>query len=306
MITFYSCEKEIELDFNDENQSLAVYSLFSPNDIFTGNSFQVQVSSTQSILDDSESQYLEDATVTITSEQMGESTQSISERLSFHKDGSNQIAYRTDNILPQDGYTYELKVEHENFPTVIAKSFVPAVTEIEVELSAFKKSKENQAPDFTRYFTKASIDIEDNFNTQNHYHLLVWLFYPGIGWYSVHIEEDVLTDQLGADATIINVENSPVFFGAHFNDKEFNGQKKELNFDIAFSIHEEDFPTEIKVQLRSVSEDYHRYFVEGFRQSQAGNNPFFVQTNNISNNIENGYGVFAGYSSYDVEIPFRK
>jgi len=301
---FYSCEKEVVLNFEEEEQSLAIFSLFSPNDVFNQN-FDVEVSTTQSILDNSDFEFLENANVTITSELIGATEEPISEKLSFTK-LNNKIVYRTDNTLPKDGYTYMLTVENDGYPTVRAWSHVPAITEIQdLELSEFKKTKQNQLPGNTRYFSNATFKINNKLNIQNHYHLLVWLRFPN-GWRSVYIEDDLLQEQLGAKATIINAESSLVFFGAHFDDDNFEDQIQTLNFDIAFSLSESDFPNEIKFELRSVSQDYHNYFVEGYRSSKAGNNPFFVASDNISNNIENGYGVFAGYATNDVIVPFRK
>jgi len=224
---------------------------------------------------------------------------------------SDRISYKTDaNSIPKDGYTYHLKVEHDDYPTVTATSFVPSITKMSnVEVSDFKKSRENQLPGFTNYFSQASIEVEDNSSVENHYHLLVWLGFPngsGIDYFPIFLDDEVLQEQLGADATIINESNSRVFFGAHFDDKEFSGNTQKLNFDISFSLHDSENPVEIKIELRSVSKDYYKYFVEGYRQSQAGANPFFVQSDNISNNVENGFGVFAGYSTFDKGIPFRK
>jgi len=305
---FFSCEKEVVLDFEEEEQSLAIFSLFSPNDVFTNNhNFNVEVSSTQSILDNSDFNYLENANVSISAEQIDQPDQAISDPIFLTKvNGSDRIVYRTDNTSPQDGFRYMLTVENEGFPTVTAWSHVPAITKIEnLELSEFKKTRDNQLPDFTRYFSNATFEIDNKLTSQNHFHLLVWLKYP-FGWQSVYIEDDLLQEQLGTEATIINAENNPVFFGAHFNDNNFYSQKQQFNFDIAFSLHEQDYPTDIKFELRSVSQDYHNYFIEGYRSSQSGNNSFFSGSNNISNNIENGYGVFAGYSTHDVEVPFRK
>jgi hypothetical protein len=113
-------------------------------------------------------------------------------------------------------------------------------------------------------------------------------------------------EQLGADATIINANTSLVFFGAHFDNSTFEEATHKLNFDIGFSLHDDDYPTSLRIELRSVSEQYHNYFVEGYRLSQAGNNQFFSSPNSISNNIEGGFGVFAGYSVNDIEVPFRR
>ena len=324
-IVFFSCENEVILDFDDDKQQMAIFSLFSPNDIFTDDhNFIVEISRTQSILDNSDFIYINDARVTITSESSSIEPENqdedpirevISEEaISYLIKDTERIVYRTDNTIPSDGYTYKLQVDHPDYPTVSAESYVPTVTEIEnLELSDFKTSKENQVEGYTRYFSQASFELDNNFEMNDQYHLLVYLVYPSSLFNDgkrrlipITIEEDVLMEQLGADATIVNTNSSTVFFGAHFDNSTFKEESQKLNFDIAFSLHEDEYPIAIIIELRSVSEQYHNYFVEGYRLSQAGNNQFFSSPNNVSNNIDGGFGIFAGYSVDNVEVPFRK
>ncbi len=322
---FFSCEKEVVLDFDDDEQSMAIFSLFSPNDIFTNNhNFNVEVTSTQSILDNSTSSYVNGASVTITTKSLSSSEIDTSdsngepqqaeitseEAISYSVEDSERIIYRTDNTIPSDGFSYTLTVDHPDFPTVTAESYVPKAAQIkDLAINEFKTTRINQIEGFTRYFSQASFELDNDFNVNDQYHLLVWLVYPsdqGDAHIPITIEEDVLMEQLGADATIVNANSSLVFFGAHFNNSTFQESSQKLNFDIGFSLREEDYPTAIRMELRSVSEQYHNYFVEGYRLSQAGSNQFFSSPNNISNNITGGFGVFAGYSVSDVEVPFRK
>lgn len=322
----FSCEKEVVLDFDDEEQRMAIFSLFSPNNIFANDhNFNVEVTRTQSILDNSMSNYVNDARVTIITEALPDSeTDTVEpgtnpkqnevaseEAIQYSVDDTNRIIYRTDNTIPSDGFSYKLMVDHPDYPTVTAESYVPKTTEIKnLSVSDFKTTKKNQLPDYTRYFSQASFELDNNFDRNDQYHLLVWLVYPtgnGSRFFSpITIEEDILMEQLGTDATIVNANSSLVFFGAHFDNSTFKGETQKLNFDIGFSLHEDEYPSAINIELRSVSEQYHNYFVEGYRLSQVGNNQFFSSPNNISNNIEGGYGVFAGYSTYDEEVSFRK
>lgn len=329
-IVFFSCEREIILNFDEDEQSLAVFSLFSPNDIFASDhNFNVEVTRTQSILEEtSTSNYVNGALVTIITKPLpGEELDTTvdesdtetqpqqgiisEEAISYSIEDTDRIIYRTDNTIPSDGFSYKLSVEHPDFPKITAESYVPKKTEYKnLEVSDFKTTKENQLPGYTRYFSQASFELDNNFSATDQYHLLVWLAYPGangeIPLVSINIDEDILAEQLGADATIINTNSSPVFFGAHFDNSTFKEETQKLNFDIGFSLHEDEYPTAINIELRSVSEQYHDYFVQGYRLSQVGTNQFFSSPNNISNNIEGGFGVFAGYSVHNVEVPFRK
>ncbi len=324
---FFSCEKEVILDFGDEQQDLAIFSLFSPNDFFTDNhNINIEVTATQSILEYSASNYINDARVSVTSRPMdGEDKQDkevdpggatvseaiTEEAISYAINNSDRIIYRTDNTVPADGYTYTLTVEHPDYPTVTAESHVPNITEIEnLEVNDFKKSKDGQLEGTTRYFSETSFELDNTIDIEKQFHLRVWLVTDSPDGRRPHaqinINDENLAEEIGTDATIVNAVNSPVFFGAHFTNKNFEGDSQKLNFDIEFAIADDHYPSAIRYELRSVSKEYHNYFVEGYRLSQAGSNPLFVQSNNISNNIEGGFGIFAGFSVFDQEVPFRK
>jgi len=306
---FSACEREYEVDFGDQEQSFAIFSLFSPNGIFRDEQeFIVDISATQSILDNSPSKIIEDAIVTITTSPLDNPDKRLTENLDFVITHNERVEFVANEIVPQGGFEYELKVEHPDYPTAIAKSIIPNNTKIvDVELDNFKESKEDLVLETeTRYISNAEIEIENNELIDNHFHLLVWYRRADGFWMPVDIEKDVLQEQLGTNATIVTNMESEVFFGAHFSDNNFEGDSQKLNFTISFVLQEFQNPKKIKVELRSVSEDYHNYFVEGFRLSQAGSDAFFSGSENISNNVEGGFGVFAGYSSSDIDIPFRR
>jgi len=342
---FLSCEKEVILEF-DEEQSLAIFSLFSPNSIFDEPNFNIEVTATQSILDNSLSNYINDATVTITTRPLIEELQVTypndpdndpdnsqggsedpvedpevesphqvisEEAISTTVANSDRIIYRTDNTLAADGFSYTLTVEHPDYPAIKAESHVPKTTPFNnLELSEFKTSKKDQLEGFTRYFSRASFELDNTIDARKQYHLVVYQviqFPDGSREHiPITIDENVLAEQIGTDATIVNLSSSLVFFGAHFDNSTFENGSQKLNFDVEFSLEDDSsFPVvAINVELRSVSKEYHNYFVEGYRLSQAGSNTLFVQSTNISNNIEGGFGLFAGYSVYNEEVPFRK
>ncbi len=304
---FTACEREYEIDFGDQEQSFAIFSLFSPNGIFINEAdFIVDISATQSILDNTTSKIIDDAIVSITTSPLDNPDERLTENLDLLIKDNERVEFIAKEIVPKDGFEYELRVEHPDYPTATAKSVIPNKTEIiDVELGNFKESKNDLVFETdTRYSTIAEIDIENNTLVDNHFHLLVW-YLDGI-WLPINIEKDVLQEQLGTDATIVNLEDSEVFFGAHFSDNNFSGDSQKLNFAISFILADFQNPSKIKVELRSVSEEYHNYFVEGFRLSQAGSNAFISGSENISNNVNGGFGVFAGYSSFDTDVPFRR
>ena len=190
------------------------------------------------------------------------------EAVSILVEDSDKIIYRTDNTLAADGFSYTLTVDHPDYPSIRAQSHVPKITPFNnLNLSDFKTSREDQLEKYTKYFSQASFDLDNTLDDEKQYHLLVYLVYQfpngNRDYVPITIDEDVLSEQIGTDATIVNVEKSTVFFGAHFDNNTFQNDSQNLNFDIEFSLHDDSHPVAINVELRTVSEEYHNYFIEG-------------------------------------------
>jgi hypothetical protein len=84
-----------------------------------------------------------------------------------------------------------------------------------------------------------------------------------------------------------------------FNGKEFEHSFKDLNGYVGKE-------TSSTVILRTISEDYYKYKTTLQQQNHLSGDPF-AQPLNIYNNIENGFGVFAGYNEsiykYSPPVP---
>lgn len=79
-----------------------------------------------------------------------------------------------------------------------------------------------------------------------------------------------------------------------FSDARFNGRETELTFQTAgwgFTRH-----GPATVTLRTLSEDGYNYLRTACLQELTSGDPF-AQPVNVYNNIQNGFGIFAGYST---------
>ena len=57
----------------------------------------------------------------------------------------------------------------------------------------------------------------------------------------------------------------------------------------------------IIVTLRTLSEDYYNYKITGSLQQNTSDNPF-AQPVNVHDNIDDGFGIFAGYSEHNYSV----
>lgn len=292
----FSCETVVDLDI-DEEPELVIHSLFTPGDLNNPNNhFDVRVLETKSILDDNELEHVELAEVIINP--IDDDVDELVSLLAIEL--PNFRRYRT-NAGPKEGVTYELNVFKEGYNPVIATSFVPHGVNIEnLKFEDIEILPHQILPGELEYTFNLQFEIQDDIEEENYYHLVIFRV---IGRPTPNSEEGRVTiafDERTSvnDPSVEIVNNNRVFFGAHISDETFNGQKKK--FDLNMIFRKLDIPWDndvmVEAQLRTVSKDYYRYQIEGARFTNNGTNTFFNDQTTISNNIENGFGLFAGYS----------
>ncbi|MEO0338437.1 MAG: DUF4249 family protein, partial [Bacteroidota bacterium] len=106
-----------------------------------------------------------------------------------------------------------------------------------------------------------------------------------------------------------NPANNDNFQVAHYEggvlleDTPFNGEIKTYTVPIDVEISpDSELPGKIIAELRTVSEEYFLFYSTVSRQVNA-QELNFTEPVIIFNNIENGRGIFAGFSSSNRSIP---
>lgn len=293
LLTSFSCQEPVDLDIEVSDDSLVIYSLFSSDEPNILSHFDVEVYESKGILEDETPTFVEDAEVKI--------------RLSEDQEGEtlaltslfNHTFYRSEG-KPEEGKYYEIEAAKVGYPTVFAKSFVPlGVNILNPEISNFTNKQSIYLGNLEHRFN-LTFEIQDYEEFNNYYHLLVYYRRKALGPDTPILNHTVGFDssQQLKDPDIMIINEANEFFGAHIKDDHFNGERKTFDFDLRFLLDEnlrlQDL--ELEIELRSVSEDYYRFYQEANRLIHTGDNPFFSDAGTISNNIENGYGIFAGYS----------
>ena len=277
-LVFMSCETVVNIDVPVEKPKLVVNSLFTPDSVW-----QVQISRNRHILNNLPFQNVEDAQVGVY-----DFSSTLIATLA-HKGGG---VYRGETS-PSPGGSYTLKVETATEHNTIAISQIPAVvpiTSVEVDLDTSGFQFNYQEVEMTVNF---SDPIEKN------YYLIKIL---REGYYLDYKTKDTVnfrseTNFTPVDPAYENLYDSRT--GMLFNDPLFNGKDYGFLMKINSSIlmpNDQYSATRVNVILFSVSEEYYQYFTRKNLQDYNQGDPF-AQPVQVFTNVENGFGIFAGYTS---------
>ena len=269
------CSKIIEIDL-DNTKALVLNSIFNPDSIFT-----FQISTTASLLNNYDT-LNENLYFSLYEE----------DKLIFESVSQSSL-FKTDlNPLPGRKYTVELK--SDNFPTIKASDTIPNLVPIDNAYMVFPAGVDA----FGFYLAEACVSFTDPPNVTNYYELLISSKPGGTNaWYSDYEANDPVLMNEG------DQDYHPISF--FFSDDMFNGESYTLRIkhSVGYSQNGEIikvFP--LYATLRSVSRTYYKYrkYYTRHAYNQQFQNEFldFIfkgEPQNMFTNIENGYGIFAGY-----------
>lgn len=294
---FTACEKEIQLDVDDHDPELTVLCIFSPDEPFS-----IQLAKSQSISNKNPDYSIsKDADV-----QLCDGTKLLEKLPRAANSSDSESKYRSESTFPQSQKTYTLKVEVDGLGMVKASSTVPSPVEISHTAVGAINLLNSGSGNIQDYQVKLSVQFDDPVAESNYYQVTFKQeLRPTINSAnSSIIVEDVLyyntiDESLGNNFNVMDG-------GVLFNDFTFDGTSNDLVFEPIFSYDRStSIPENIIIELRTVSEEYYKYFASVYRQrGQNGTVPFTDPTI-IYSNIENGNGVFAGYSKRQVKSPIE-
>ena len=305
LILFTACEKEVQLDLPEQEQKLTVLCNFSPNEPFS-----IQLSKSQSLFsDESDNSLLENANVQLC---MGNELIEKVPQTSSSPDAGSKFMSMVAVPSPKEFYT--LKIEVDGLKPITATSWIPEP--VEISHSSLGQINEFQQIDNVKeYEVRLALQFNDPGDEKNYYQ---------INFYQELVNEQNLQDtsvQLLANTNFSFIDETltdnfnVLDGGILFQDLTFDGSLKELVFEPFFQYNAATYtPKNIVVELRSVSEEYYKYYTSVYRQvrqtSLSGNGTLngsvpFSDPEILYSNIENGFGVFAGFSKSIVKTPIE-
>lgn len=283
---FSSCETVVELDLPEKQPGLVTNCFFNPDSIFS-----VNMSKSQYVLDNASVRKINNAVISLYRESVW------IEDLGFISDG-NYTSLKGNK--PQAGINYKISVSADGFSSVEANDKIPAPTQI-TAVDTGTIFMENQ-----KYF-ELKIKFKDNPSEKNYYQLQLFTknyfqSYDSIG--NPIMDTTSYFQPMGFESKDLIFDHEKNFgnSGAMFSDELF-GAKGEYQLSIYTYTYSNEYDTmgnaygfnELKILLKSVSENYYKYVVSYQLYQQSNGNPFSEPVQ-IYNNIKNGYGIFAGYS----------
>lgn len=289
-----SCIKEIPLDETSYNPRLVVNSIFCPDSII-----KVQVSKTV-LVTDTGNRIIDNANVSLYKE--GVFLGSLANM------GNGYYVFET---YPEKGKLYEIKVDAPGFNTVTANEIIPEKTDI-ISCS-FRGPIAAIDPTMGDEMGDINIVFKDNAITKNYYEIVFYWLINGktdyIPIYNISLDIPVLKNEGDID-----YEPSSIFF----SDELFNGNEFSININMymGFGRNGENGtqiepPGKLYVILRSTSYNYYKYrklWTRHYHNQNQGidfyQDLFRGEPITMYTNVENGNGIFAGYSQNLEEAPF--
>jgi len=304
---FSACEKEVNIDVERLPSKLVIISNFSGNSdshVLTGENFfsrdsvmRVTVSRTEPALSASGDTliHVPDAVVELYS-----GTQFL-ERLAYHAPVGQDAYYEAENFRLSAGETYNLEVSAPNFTPVSAEAFIPAiVSETQTSVSVSETTTDLGFKDVA--FT-LDLEIADLNGIKNYYHLNLY-----------QVIKLLRINPITGEVSEQGVLNGPLAFNLQNNDQEvlpyienkgvlirddnFDGETANFIFEGNFLYNPQSQALgDFIVEVRNTSKDYYLYHSSLARQVRVQSGFDAISGPVVlHNNIENGYGIFAGYT----------
>lgn len=291
LASFYACEKEIDISIPDRERKIVINSLFTANEPLS-----VNLTKSLSILDRADIVYLNDATVDLYTNNQ------FMEHLIFQSDGNY-----SGNILLQPAIDYKIVVNRNGNIATANNSIPNPVNIISIDTGSIRL--------FDYDYLQCLIEFEDPAEEVNYYMLSANEKHTDIYEYYDYDLDSLFVDTMEFSSSFfesddIIIENW-IYINensyALFTDNLIDGKSYSIN--IRFERGSNGYydsgvdSSKIVFSLFSVSEAYFRYFKTFALHRESYENPF-AEPVQVFTNIENGLGVFAGFSSDSDSIQY--
>ena len=286
-LLFISCEKNVNIKIPDEGRKLTLNSF-----IYEDSLIKVNLTKSKYILDNTYAFVgIENADISIFEDN------NLLGKLDEVSNG-NYIS----TFAAKQNKEYKIEVSGGNLPSVISKSIVPEKTKI--ESSSVKHPSKND----NYYNTKFKITFQDNPNTEDYYFIELnkrtrYTYYDEELGEDITVEyfnsEYIYSDDLNAYQLGYNMSE-----GLLLSDEFINGKLYTFTFTTSSGYFEEDLtdtPDDKNsltylISLHSISKELFLYYKSYSKYSDSDEMEFFAEPVQVYNNIENGFGIFAGSS----------
>lgn len=315
-----ACVRDYDPGFDDHISRLVINSVFAAD-----SSLVVSVSNSKSITDNTSIESLDGVTVELFED--GQKIENLSLEIKtdtnyIYTPTGESMSIVTSNSYTSDhkasaGKTYSITASKEDFETITAITEVPNHL-MNVTINTDNLTIEETTNEYESSLLRGEIfvDIIDAPNEKNFYEFKLYSIYidsnyiyyyendslafTGIQAYrnesyitvSDGSGDNTLSDEFDIDAPIMQ-----------FSDVTFDGTIQRFILKDLYLNASNASNFEMELEVRSISEAYYNYFTSYNKQSYNQGN-FLAEPVIVYSNIENGYGIFAGYTSTVFPIDF--
>jgi hypothetical protein len=201
--------------------------------------------------------------------------------------------YRSDSGKPIPGNTYEIRATAEGYNPVSGRSYAPVPAEI-TKVEVIDGTTIEGYPEST-----IRVTFTDDPESTNYYQI----FLEAETDFIIHESGQVGTSRarLGIESDDPAVQNNDEigYDGLFMKDILFNGSEGIISFKTTGSNIQHY--QHVIATVRTLSTDHYNYKISGSLQQNTSDNPF-AQPVNVYDNIEDGFGIFAGFSEYHYAV----
>ena len=222
----------------------------------------------------------------------------------FNSLGESQILmnYYTSDIIPNSGSTYSVEVNHPNYESITASTYVPE----DVIIYNIQIDTVTDAEKIGFIFS-----FNDNGGQQNYYRLKIFS-----SCMKTFIDEDGDTLDYGYSGRLEMMSNDPSFPGGIpfegytfegsqvvFTDDLFNGQEKNISIDVESEGFRYSDCDTITIQFSTFSDDTYSYYNSLGDHSEKGELGLFGgEVIPVYSNVENGLGVLISVNAQNIQL----
>ncbi|RLD47618.1 MAG: hypothetical protein DRI94_13750 [Bacteroidetes bacterium] len=297
-IIFGSCRKKLDIDIPEAEKHIVLNGIINPD-----STIRVRVTKSKSVLDNNEIENLSSADVKLFKNDI------FVENLVFNDSG-----YFYSNVKPEMNANYEIRTDYPGLNSVKADVFLLPPSEIQSVDTTVLIKINNYGEGYidTTYEIHFNLRFDDKAATSDYYFLSVNTLYP-VFFYTdtsmIFTGYEEYSYYFDTTDPVLNKNNNEFIIdginGRVFSDELFNGNSYTLNFIADFynyksdeyvkEINDEQYPVIIVLKLLKVTEAVYNYIFSFNLNEQTRFDPF-AQPVQVYSNVENGLGLFSGYT----------
>lgn len=205
--------------------------------------------------------------------------------------------FMNPNIILNANDSLELRITHSNFNTVYAKTFIPEKPSVNTSILSYTATALDNPYVFGyNFFATIKLTIIDDLLKEKFYTVKMFYFADALPY---TVDTDTLyTEKIHFSVNADNVLRTYKFNeGYLLSNQTFSKDTMNfiLNIDDDLNLKESD-TAKVYIEIKSVSKDFYLYQKTLKTYYTSLNNPF-SETAEVYNNINSGYGIFAGYNA---------